>query len=141
MSEICVDGWRRNRALSVDTTSRNRLSLALQSLAIGLMESATARSERLLIKVLQADMELALTFLRTAAIEAGTDAEHGESALSKARTVLESIRRFQGALKTLECGRYFWIAHTHCKPTLRSSKNQNRPLPPPPMRSETYLKP
>jgi hypothetical protein len=57
------------------------------------------RSERLLLGLLQADLELAFTFLQTAAIEAGTDAVHGESALSKARTVLEAIRRFQGRVK------------------------------------------
>jgi hypothetical protein len=62
-------------------------------------ESDAARSRRLLIRLLEADLELAFTFLRTAAIHAWIDADHSQSELSKAKMVLESIRRFQERAK------------------------------------------
>ena len=93
------------------------------------MEPFATRSERLLLRLLQADFELAFTLLRTAAIEAGTNAGSGESTLSKARTVLESIRRFQGRTKTPESGG-FWDRASELQAYIEALEKSNCPPEP-----------
>lgn len=58
-----------------------------------------ARSQELLIGFLETELALGFTFLQTAAIEAGSDSSHRDSAIEKAHAALQSIRTFQGRVQ------------------------------------------
>ena len=58
-----------------------------------------ARTQRALIEFLSVDLDLALTFLQTAKIEADSDFAHCAAAFNKARIALVSIRHFQGRIQ------------------------------------------
>jgi hypothetical protein len=55
----------------------------------------TARSQKALGEFLEIELDLAATFLQTAAIEAGSDPEHCNHAVDKARIALEAVRHFR----------------------------------------------
>jgi hypothetical protein len=57
-----------------------------------------ARSQKVLIEFLEAELDLAFTFLQTAEIEAGINTGHSKMALENSRTALTSIRQFQGRI-------------------------------------------
>ena len=57
-----------------------------------------ARTQEALIAFFKADLDLAFTFLETARIEVGWDANHCNAAVAKARLVLDTVRRFQGRI-------------------------------------------
>src|SRR5690242_8891553 len=60
----------------------------------------TAGSQALLIDFLNAHLDLAFTFVQTAAIEAGWDDAHARSALEEAEAALRTVRLFQGRIKS-----------------------------------------
>jgi len=59
-----------------------------------------ARPQALLIDFLNADLDLAFTFLQTAAIEAGWDDTHARSAIEKAEAALRRVLLFQRRIKS-----------------------------------------
>ncbi|HWE49931.1 MAG TPA: hypothetical protein VG273_09090 [Bryobacteraceae bacterium] len=54
----------------------------------------TAEFQKNLTDFLRIDTDTAFTFLDTATIEANSDPDHSRRAVQKARTALETIRRF-----------------------------------------------
>jgi hypothetical protein len=63
-----------------------------------LSEAHWERAQGALIDFLNAELDLAFTWLRTAAIDAKDDPKGCEFALAKVRTALDAIRRLAGKL-------------------------------------------
>jgi hypothetical protein len=58
-----------------------------------------AQNQALLLDFLRADLDLAFTFLATAAIDTSADQGHARALLAKARTALGSIRLLTGRIE------------------------------------------
>jgi hypothetical protein len=64
-----------------------------------LFAAINARSQKLLLEFLHADLDLAFTFVQTGSIEVGSDDSHAKAAFQKAAVALDTIRRFQGRVE------------------------------------------
>jgi len=60
------------------------------------LDTLKARGQGTLIEFLHTDLDVAFTFLQTARIEAGSNADHCKAALDRAWTALASLRALQG---------------------------------------------
>ena len=60
------------------------------------------QTQALVIDFLNADLDLAFTFVESARVEAGSDDVHAKSLLEKAKAALKAVRHFQGRIEAPE---------------------------------------